>query len=124
MHLRVLALSCLIALTTASMAAPCRAQGEPVAATLIQKHAETNLREFFEFLALPNDAVVPADIQKNADWLEGAFRKRGVETRQLPNNGKPLVFAEYARKVAAARTILFYMHFDGQPVIPAQWSQK
>ena len=124
MQLRILALSCLIAATTASMVTPCRAQGEPVAAALIQKHAETNFQELFEFLALPNDAVVPADIQKNADWLEAAFRKRGFETRQLPNNGKPLVFAEYAHKVATARTILFYMHFDGQPVIPAQWSQK
>jgi acetylornithine deacetylase/succinyl-diaminopimelate desuccinylase-like protein len=26
--------------------------------------------------------------------------------------------------VPAAKTILFYMHFDGQPVVPAQWAQK
>src|SRR6266850_1571409 len=89
------------------LAAPATAQGDPIAAALIQKSAQANFREFFDFLALPNDATVPADIQKNADWLESAFRKRGFATRQLPNNGKPLVFAEYAHKVAAARTILF-----------------
>ncbi len=68
--------------------------------------------------------LFPPDIQKNADWLEIAFRKRGFVTRQLPNNGKPLVFAEYPRKLANARTILFYMHFDGQPVIPSQSAPK
>ena len=34
------------------------------------------------------------------------------------------MFAGFARKSANAKTILFYMHFDGQPVIPGQWSQK
>jgi acetylornithine deacetylase/succinyl-diaminopimelate desuccinylase-like protein len=105
-------------------AVPANSQGEPLASNLIEKHAQANFREFFEFLAMPNDANVPADIRRNADWLEAAFRKRGFETRQLPNNGKPLVFVEYGRKVPDARTMLFYMHFDGQPVIPTQWSQK
>jgi acetylornithine deacetylase/succinyl-diaminopimelate desuccinylase-like protein len=73
---------------------------------------------------MPNDAINAEDIRKNADWLEAAFRKRGFVTKQLENNGKPLVFAEFARKSANAKTILFYMHFDGQPVIPGQWSQK
>src|SRR5262249_5096185 len=69
------------------------------------------------------DATNAADIVKNADWLEAAFRKRGFVTKLLANKGKPLVFAEYPRTGANAKTILFYMHFDGQPVIPAQWSQ-
>jgi acetylornithine deacetylase/succinyl-diaminopimelate desuccinylase-like protein len=34
------------------------------------------------------------------------------------------VFAEFSRKTPGAKTILFYMHFDGQPVIPDQWAQK
>jgi acetylornithine deacetylase/succinyl-diaminopimelate desuccinylase-like protein len=100
------------------------AQTSEIPTALIQKSAQQNFPEFFALLSMPNDAVVPADIQKNADWLEAAFRRRGFATRQLPNDGKPLVFAEYERKVANAKTILFYMHFDGQPVIPAQWAQK
>ena len=75
-------------------------------------------------LALPNDSVNAEDIRKNADWLEAAFRKRGFATRQLENDGKPLAFAEYVRQARGARTVLFYMHFDGMPVIPAQWAQK
>ena len=114
----------LVAIAASFSAAPIFAQTEAIPPSLIQTHAKANFGEFFDMLALPNDAIIPADIQKNADWLEVAFRKRGFVTRQLPNDGKPLVFAEYPRKVANAKTILFYMHFDGQPVIPSQWAQK
>ena len=114
-----LAASLVLACTAAA-----QAQGDGVSPALIQKTAQANFREFFDFLSLPNDAVVPADLRKNADWLEPAFRKRGFTTRQLPNNGKPLVYAELERKIPNAKTILFYMHFDGQPVIAEQWAQK
>jgi acetylornithine deacetylase/succinyl-diaminopimelate desuccinylase-like protein len=85
---------------------------------------QASFPEYLDLLSLPNDAVVPADVQKNAQWLEAAFRKRGFTTRQLPNAGKPLVYAELANQPANAKTVLFYMHFDGQPVLPEQWSQK
>jgi acetylornithine deacetylase/succinyl-diaminopimelate desuccinylase-like protein len=105
------------------LSATAQAPNDPITAPLIEKHAQASFREFFEFLQLPNDAIVPADIQKNADWLEAAFRRRGFSTRQLPNDGKPLVFAEYGRKLTSQKTVLFYLHFDGMPVIPSQWSQ-
>jgi acetylornithine deacetylase/succinyl-diaminopimelate desuccinylase-like protein len=114
----------LLALLALWCSTPAGAQADPVTPALIEQTAKTNFAEFFEMLALPNDAIKPEDIRKNADWLEAAFRKRGFTTRQLPNDGKPLVYAEYERKVPGARTILFYMHFDGQPVRPEQWAQK
>ena len=86
--------------------------------------AHASFPEYLEFLSLPNDAVVAADVLKNAQWLEAAFRKRGFTTRLLPNAGKPLVYAELANQPAQAKTVLFYMHFDGQPVVPEQWAQK
>jgi acetylornithine deacetylase/succinyl-diaminopimelate desuccinylase-like protein len=104
--------------------APIPAQSDTITPALIEKSAQGNFPEFFEMLSLPNDSINAADLRRNADWLEIAFRKRGFVTRQLPNNGKPLVFAEYPRKNPDARTILFYIHFDGMPVIPEQWSQK
>ena len=85
---------------------------------------QASFAEYFELLALPNDATVAADVLKNAHWLEAAFRKRGFGTQQLPNDGRPLVYAEFDRKQPGAKTVLFYMHFDGQPVLPEQWSQK
>jgi len=100
------------------------AQEGSVTQAVIQKSWQANFQDFFDMLALPNDSINAEDIRKNADWLEAAFRKRGFATKQLANNGKPLVFAEYPRHVPGAKTILFYMHFDGQPVLPEQWAQK
>jgi acetylornithine deacetylase/succinyl-diaminopimelate desuccinylase-like protein len=123
MHPRYHALlSCLVAL-----ALPCsavRAQDSAITPGLIQKHVQENIQEFFDMLALPNDATSAGDIRGNADFIETAFRRRGFATAQLADNGRPLVFAEFGRKVPGAKTILFYMHFDGQPVVPQQWAQK
>ena len=91
--------------------------------TLVLKTAQASFAEYFDLLALPNDAMVPADIQKNTDWLDKAFARRGFKTQQLPNDGKPLLFAEYKSPKPDAKTILFYMHLDGQPVLPEQWAQ-
>ncbi|MDM0074860.1 M20/M25/M40 family metallo-hydrolase [Variovorax sp. J2P1-59] len=88
------------------------------------QYAQATFRDYFELLALPNDAIVPADIRKNVEWLEAAFRKRGFTTTQLANEGKPMLFAELPGSDPKRKTVLFYMHLDGQPVIPEQWAQK
>ena len=85
--------------------------------------ARGSFAEHLDFLALPSDSLVAADIQTNADFLVRAFAKRGLVTRQLANDGKPLVYAEAEGASPGAKTILYYMHFDGQPVVPAEWSQ-
>ena len=79
--------------------------------------------EYLNLLTLPNDSIASAkDIQVNADQVEKLFQKRGFTTKQFANNGKPLVLAEYPAD-PIKKTILFYIHFDGQPVISSQWSQ-
>lgn len=104
-------------------AALAQAAATPTAGQALRA-TQASFGEYFELLSMPNDAVVPADVQKNAQWLEAAFRRRGFTTKQLPNAGKPLVYAEFGTAPPQARTVLFYMHFDGQPVLPEQWSQK
>lgn len=99
------------------------AQADPFPADEVTRLARATFAEYLDFVAIPNDAVVPSDIQKNTDWLEAAFRRRGFETRQLPNNGKPMLYAQWPQISASAKTVLFYMHLDGQPVVPAEWSQ-
>lgn len=88
--------------------------------------AAGSYKEWVELLAIPNDATVPADIQKNADWLVKAFARRGFQARTLQNGDKPMVYAEYAAPDAAGprKTVLFYMHLDGQSVTPSQWAQR
>lgn len=89
----------------------------------IRKAAVASFPEYLEFLTLPNDALAPGDgLVKNAAWLETALKKRGFEVRQVPNNGHPIVLATYPG-TPSKKTVLFYLHFDGQPVTPAQWSQ-
>jgi acetylornithine deacetylase/succinyl-diaminopimelate desuccinylase-like protein len=86
-----------------------------------QVFARESFPEFLELLRMPSDAVKAEDIQRNADWLEQAFRKRGFATRQFANEGRPLVFAELGKPAGKRKTVLFYMHFDAQPVTPAEW---
>ncbi len=81
------------------------------------------LEELKEFIAIPNDALYAEDIQKNITWLESKFSQRGFKTSILPTEGQPLFFAELP-KIEGAKTILFYMHFDGQAVDPSKWNQE
>jgi acetylornithine deacetylase/succinyl-diaminopimelate desuccinylase-like protein len=90
----------------------------------IQAAAQASFREWAEVLALPNDSVVPADIQRNADWFEQAFKRRGLTAKQLPNNGKTMLFAELQAARADSPTVLFYMHLDGQAVQASEWQQE
>jgi acetylornithine deacetylase/succinyl-diaminopimelate desuccinylase-like protein len=96
---------------------------EPLDAEAARKLAQGTFGEYLELLAIPNDAVNASDIRKNAAWLERAFAKRGFEAKQLENNGRPMLFAEWPKKKDGAKTVLFYLHMDGQPVVNVQWSQ-
>lgn len=105
------------------LAVPAVAWAQPISPGAAQKLAQGTFREYLELLALPNDAINPTDIQRNVDFLERAFKKRGFATRQLENHGKPMLFADWPSKASGARTVLFYMHADGQPVVDREWSQ-
>jgi acetylornithine deacetylase/succinyl-diaminopimelate desuccinylase-like protein len=87
--------------------------------------ARRNFAEYLELLAIPNVPDKPDDMRRNAAFLEKAFQKRGFSTQLLDNPaGRPLVLARSAAGAPGGATILFYIHFDGQPVIPEQWTQK
>ncbi|WP_259463648.1 M20/M25/M40 family metallo-hydrolase [Cupriavidus plantarum] len=111
----------LFATTCLTAAAAQAASMTPEAA---QTQAAASYREYLDLLSIPNDSIVPEDIQRNVAWLEQAFKKRGFTTQALDNDGKPMLFAEYPGKQPNRKTVLFYMHLDGQPVIPSQWQQK
>lgn len=75
-----------------------------------------------EFLGLPNDALIPEDIERLVAWMETTFAARGFETRRIETDGSPSLFAQ--RLVSGARgTVLVYLQADGQPVDPAAWDQ-
>ena len=80
------------------------------------------IRELSEFLSIPNIASDTANIQKNAGHLVEMLEARGIETHLLPITGRgPVVFGKLITP-EAKRTVIFYAHYDGQPVDPAAWT--
>jgi acetylornithine deacetylase/succinyl-diaminopimelate desuccinylase-like protein len=75
-----------------------------------------------EFLALPNDAMYPDDIEALLAWMERAFGARDFETRRIATDGSPSLYAQRLLP-GAQRTVLVYLQADGQPVDPAAWEQ-
>jgi acetylornithine deacetylase/succinyl-diaminopimelate desuccinylase-like protein len=80
------------------------------------------VRELAEFLAIPNVASDTPNIQKNAAHLVEMLEARGIETHLLPITGRgPVVFGKLNAR-EATRTVIFYAHYDGQPVDAAAWT--
>src|SRR6266478_6312591 len=80
------------------------------------------VRELSEFLSIPNIAGDTPNIQKNAAHLVEMLEARGIETHLLPIAGRgPVVFGKLISP-EARRTVIFYAHYDGQPVDPAAWT--
>jgi acetylornithine deacetylase/succinyl-diaminopimelate desuccinylase-like protein len=80
------------------------------------------IRELSEFLSIPNIASDTPNIQKNAAHLVEMLEARGIETHLLPISGRgPVVFGKLITP-EAKRTVIFYAHYDGQPVDPAAWT--
>ena len=80
------------------------------------------IRELTEFLAIPNVASDTENIQKNAAHLVEMLEARGIETHLLPISGRgPVVFGKLMSP-EAKRTVIFYAHYDGQPVDPVAWT--
>lgn len=86
-------------------------------------HEREIVRELSDLLSLPNVATNIEDIRRNADHLMEMLRRRGFSTRLLEGGpeARPAVFAEL-RTPGARRTVVFYAHYDGQPVDPAKWA--
>jgi acetylornithine deacetylase/succinyl-diaminopimelate desuccinylase-like protein len=84
------------------------------------------LNDFFSFLQIPNVATDTVNVGKNANWLAQQMNEKGIENVSLlsvdEKNVPPVVYGEI-NIPAATRTIIFYAHYDGQPVNPALWAK-
>lgn len=80
--------------------------------------------DFKSFLAIPNVAANTQGIQDNAQWLVAYMKSKGIEEvslLSLPNKSiPPVVFGE-VKVPGATETIIFYAHYDGQPVDTTKW---
>ena len=83
-------------------------------------HEGEMLKEYFSLLSLPNHALDKVNIDKNALFIESMLKKRGIKTQLLESNTKGSPKAVYGEVIVpgATQTIIFYAHYDGQPVSP------
>ena len=87
-----------------------------------QAHDVEVLRELADFLAIPNLASDSVNIRRNARHIVQMLERRGARARLLETPGAPpAVFGEL-RTPGATRTVMFYAHYDGQPVDTSQWA--
>jgi acetylornithine deacetylase/succinyl-diaminopimelate desuccinylase-like protein len=88
-------------------------------------HIHTNrdryVRELTEFLAIPSISALPehaADVRRCAEWTAAEMTRVGLEhVRLVETPGNPVVCGDWLH-AEGAPTILFYGHYDVQPVDP------
>ncbi|NLF24284.1 MAG: dipeptidase [Deltaproteobacteria bacterium] len=78
------------------------------------------VEEWKELLSFPSISIeteYQADCQACAEWLGRHLQQIGFKSELLETSSKPVVFAEYTGR-PGKKTVLFYGHYDVQPVDP------
>ena len=85
-------------------------------------HEREILGDFERLVAMPNVATTLPDVDANATYIASLLDARGFHTRVLrAHAGTPAsVFAELTTP-GAKRTVVFYAHYDGQPINQKGW---
>src|SRR6266853_2665848 len=87
-----------------------------------KQHEHVIMDEFVALLSIPNIASDRANIQRNAETIAQMMQKRGIASKLVSVPGaNPVVFGEI-KTPGATRTIVFYAHYDGQPLDPKEWT--
>jgi len=82
------------------------------------------VNEFKTFLSISNVASNPKELQENAQWIMNYMKSKGIEDISLltlPNSQMPPVVYGEVKVPGATETIIFYAHYDGQPVDTTKW---
>jgi len=85
------------------------------------QHEVEIVTELAELVALPNVAADLPTMERNAEYLTGLLEARRFSVSLLrAEGGPPVVYAERSSE-GAGLTVVFYAHYDGQPVVPELW---
>ncbi len=87
-------------------------------------HERVIVEEYTKLLAVPNVARNVTDMRRNAELIRAMFEQRGVRTQLWEVDGAPPVIFGEGLQPGAKRTIVFYAHYDGQPVDASQWFHR
>jgi acetylornithine deacetylase/succinyl-diaminopimelate desuccinylase-like protein len=87
------------------------------------EHLEVSLARLFDFVRIPSistDPAYKADCQRAADWIVRELNDMGFEAQARETPKHPMVVAHYAPPGVSksAPHVLFYGHYDVQPVDP------
>ena len=121
-----LALLLTTALTGAAAAAPAPSSVSSSVRASVRSyraaHEKQIVGELTGLLALPNVATRVADVEHNADRLTALLTQRGLAVRRLSaGEGTPPSLYASLRVPGASKTVMFYAHYDGQPVGQKGW---
>lgn len=90
----------------------------------LSENRDRLLGKLNEFLAIPSvstDSKYKNDVDQAADFIITYLNEIGFEqVEKQDTGGHPLVYAEYNGAGADAPTVLFYGHYDVQPVDPLE----
>ena len=85
-------------------------------------HEPVVVRQLSEFTAIPSVAEDASGLETMAHRLQVELSQRGFQAQLLQGGPgvPPVVFGEFNTH-GARRTVVFYAHYDGQPVNRAEW---
>jgi len=87
----------------------------------VDVNLEQSLERLFELLRLKSvstDAAFREECCKTADWLVNDLKTIGFDASRRDTDGHPMVVAHHEGPHAGAPHVLFYGHYDVQPVDP------
>ncbi len=92
----------------------------------IQTHRDRYVDELKTWLAIPSISALPehaADVRRAAEWAQAEMSRVGLQNvRLIDTPGNPVVYGEWLN-APGAPTVLYYGHYDVQPVDPLDlWS--
>ena len=89
----------------------------------INTNRDRYVHELTEYLAIPSISALPqhkGDVRNAAAWTSAELTRVGLESVRLEETpGHPIVYGEWLH-AEGAPTILFYGHYDVQPVDPLE----
>jgi acetylornithine deacetylase/succinyl-diaminopimelate desuccinylase-like protein len=95
----------------------------PAVIDFINLNRDRYVEELKGYLAIPSVSALPehaADVRRCAEWTRSELERVGMQNaRLIETPGHPMVYADWLG-APGAPTILFYGHYDVQPVDPLE----